>query len=130
MESTDSLLVKIWDDLPRYLRDGIALMKSPNDKEIVYRLTIVKKDWDKHPDSVIVRYAKDWKLAYGKNKPILETQGATLFEALMNMKRAVDYFKNEGLIMNECFYIKSYQEIEQFKCGAGIPKENSHHNRI
>lgn len=72
-------IVEMYNLLPKYLR----VMKGKSDD--IFRLIIVKNEWDDHEDACIARYAKEGKIGFSKKSVILETKGRNLAEAIEKM---------------------------------------------
>lgn len=105
-------IADVYDKLPKYLETN----------ECVYRMVIIKKDWDGYDESCIVRYAKSTKHYYSKRVACLETSGKSLAEALNNMYAVYLELQEDGVIKGKRIDMPSYRHEKQYNAHIGIWK--------
>ena len=96
-------LGEMYDDLPKYLE-----VESNNAKSEIFRLVIIKNEWDGHDDACIVRYAKEGKISFSKKKFVLQTKGQGITEAMSAMYDIYISLKDKYII-GKTFFLKEYE---------------------
>lgn len=100
-------IVELYDQLPKYLR------ARKGKTEEVFRLVIIKNEWDKHEDACIARYAKELKKGFSNNT-ILEVKGRNLAEAIEKMydkymELKPKYIKGGFFLFKEYLFDKTHR---------------------
>lgn len=103
-------IVELYDQLPKYLK------ARKGKTEEVFRLVIIKNEWDGHEDACIARYAKEWEKGFSNNT-ILEVKGRNLAEAIEKMYNLYTelksvYIQGKTFLKNEYDYDQSFRKEE------------------
>lgn len=103
-------IVELYDKLPKYLR------ASKGKTEELFRLVIIKNEWDGHEDACIVRYTKEGSKGFSNNN-ILEVKGRNLADAIEKMYNLYTelrpvYIQGKTFLKNEYDYDQSFRKEE------------------